>query len=50
MVLAYILFEDADYSCADMIVLPGGGLGMENLNKHTELLRDNTDTKQGKLL
>ena len=34
---ADILFEDANFSDADMLVLPGGGPGSNNLNKHENL-------------
>jgi len=36
-VIADLLFEDADYSSADMIVLPGGMPGTLNLEKHIGL-------------
>ncbi len=36
-VMADILFEDADYSKAEMIVLPGGMPGTLNLEKHKRL-------------
>jgi 4-methyl-5(b-hydroxyethyl)-thiazole monophosphate biosynthesis len=36
-ILADRLFEEADYSNADMIVLPGGQPGADNLNKHEGL-------------
>jgi protein deglycase len=36
-ILADRQFEEADYSNADMIVLPGGQPGADNLNKHEGL-------------
>lgn len=38
-----ILFEDADYSSADMILLPGGQPGADNLNRHEGLRRQISD-------
>ena len=38
VVKADVLAEDADYAAADMIVLPGGGVGTQNLAK-CELVR-----------
>ena len=39
VVKADVLAEDADYAAADMIVLPGGGVGTQNLAK-SELVRE----------
>ena len=36
-VITDILFEEADYSACEMIVLPGGGKGTENLMAHSGL-------------
>jgi 4-methyl-5(b-hydroxyethyl)-thiazole monophosphate biosynthesis len=36
-VTADILFEDADYDHCDMIVLPGGSIGADNLRAHEGL-------------
>jgi len=36
-VLADALFEDVDYAKADLILLPGGQPGSDNLNKHEGL-------------
>jgi len=36
-ILADKLFEEADYNGADMIVLPGGQPGADNLNRHNGL-------------
>jgi 4-methyl-5(b-hydroxyethyl)-thiazole monophosphate biosynthesis len=36
-ILADKLFDEADYSSADMIVLPGGQPGADNLNRHNGL-------------
>jgi 4-methyl-5(b-hydroxyethyl)-thiazole monophosphate biosynthesis len=36
-VIADILFEDADYNGCEMIVLPGGSVGAENLSAHEGL-------------
>ncbi|MCX8129877.1 MAG: DJ-1/PfpI family protein [Clostridia bacterium] len=50
-VISDILFEDADYSSADMIILPGGGPGTENLNNHTGLKEEIRNfSEQGKWL
>lgn len=35
--LADSIFSEKDFSDADMLVLPGGGLGTENLKKHIPL-------------
>lgn len=35
---ADVLFEEADYSCCDMIVLPGGMPGAKNLGEHKGLV------------
>jgi 4-methyl-5(b-hydroxyethyl)-thiazole monophosphate biosynthesis len=37
-VIADILFEDADYGGCEMIVLPGGSVGAENLSAHEGLV------------
>ncbi len=39
MVIADTLFEEVDYGSADMIVLPGGQPGADNLNTHNGLKR-----------
>lgn len=36
-VLADKLFSEVDFSTSDMLILPGGGVGTENLGAHTEL-------------
>lgn len=33
LIRADVLAEDADYDAADMVVLPGGGIGTQNLSK-----------------
>ncbi|KMT21887.1 DJ-1 family glyoxalase III [Clostridium cylindrosporum] len=35
-----LLFEEVDYSNGDMIVLPGGGLGTENLKSHAGINKE----------
>ena len=37
-VVADLSFDEVDYNAGDAIVLPGGGLGSENLQKHKGLL------------
>ena len=37
-VQADILFEDGDYSDLSMLILPGGGLGTQNLENHEPLM------------
>ena len=39
VLLADCLAEDADYESADMVVLPGGGVGTENLGK-SEIVKE----------
>ena len=39
IVMADIMAEDADFAGADMIILPGGGLGTQNL-KNSSLVKD----------
>jgi 4-methyl-5(b-hydroxyethyl)-thiazole monophosphate biosynthesis len=39
-VIADELFENVDYSRSDALVLPGGGPGSENLNKHEGLRKE----------
>jgi 4-methyl-5(b-hydroxyethyl)-thiazole monophosphate biosynthesis len=36
-VITDVLYEDVDYAGADMIILPGGGVGTQNLDKHAGL-------------
>ena len=36
-VVADALFDEVDFSDADALVLPGGGVGTENLSAHTQL-------------
>lgn len=36
-VLADVLFEDVNYNDADALVLPGGGVGTDNLSAHEQL-------------
>jgi len=36
-VMADVLFENVDYNDVDMIILPGGGGGTQNMAKHTGL-------------
>jgi 4-methyl-5(b-hydroxyethyl)-thiazole monophosphate biosynthesis len=50
-VTADVLFEEVDYSTIDMIVLPGGLPGANNLNDHTGLRKQILDFhKNGKPL
>ncbi len=50
-VLADQLFKDADYDHADMILLPGGQPGADNLNKHEGLKKQIlTYNEQGKMI
>ena len=50
-VRADILFKDADYEQAEMIILPGGMPGAKNLSEHKELNNQILNFfKQGKLL
>lgn len=37
---ADLLFNEVDYSSGDMIVLPGGGEGTENLSLHNGLIKE----------
>jgi 4-methyl-5(b-hydroxyethyl)-thiazole monophosphate biosynthesis len=49
--LADKLFEEADYSLADVILLPGGQPGSDNLNKHEGLKKHiKSFHEQGKLI
>ncbi len=51
IVLANQLFEEADYTAFDMIILPGGMPGAKNLNDHEGLKQEITKfNQQGKLL
>ena len=50
-VLADKLFEEVDYSQADLIILPGGQPGSDNLNKHEGLKKQiRAFHDQGKLI
>lgn len=51
MIKADEMFENADYSDCEMLILPGGGVGTENLKKHpgvTEKLQE--FNRNGKML
>jgi len=51
VVLADKLFEETDYTKADMILLPGGQPGADNLNKHEGLLKQiQAFHSQGKMI
>jgi 4-methyl-5(b-hydroxyethyl)-thiazole monophosphate biosynthesis len=39
-VIADQLFEDTDYKAADMLVLPGGSVGTDNLKQHAGLEKE----------
>ncbi|MCE5285631.1 MAG: DJ-1/PfpI family protein [Pelosinus sp.] len=50
-VLADQLFESTDYTNADMLVLPGGSVGTDNLGKHAALEKELLKAaKEGKWL
>ncbi|HBY20057.1 MAG: hypothetical protein A2Y24_07775 [Clostridiales bacterium GWE2_32_10] len=45
-VLADKIFDEADFSDADMLILPGGGKGTENLSRHGGLISLLTDKNE----
>ena len=49
-VKADVLAEDADFSSADMIILPGGRLGTENLGKSTLVREKCLEFASGKMV
>ena len=50
-VIADVLYEDVDYAGADMIILPGGQPGADNLNRSDELKKQIRGFyQQGKML